>query len=378
MASASVSGQPDVSLEFIADLNISTGAEFFDLPDQPVSRDPASSQQTSSLQDRLRRKSSGEFGGISGIAYDSESKLLYALSDSSKPTIFVLSLEIAERAIRIAPKDVLRLSDAAGAPIPLWTLDPEGIALSEKGNFLISSEGYAQRTPFVDPGIFRFGLSGRSLGSLTIPESYLPKRDGEQTMGVRPNQGFESLSLSPSGKELYVATEGPLVQDDEQCGEAVGCSVRLLHYRMSADSDQLVAEYAYQKDPPEAPSDFGNVRPILGLTEILAIGERKLLTLERGFARAEDGRRRQIIRVYEVEIPADSQHSERPLDKRLVLDLDSIVGQLSPGYRRLDNFEGMCLGPNLDNGNRTILMVSDNNYSERQRTSFLAFQLMEH
>ena len=65
------------------------------------------------------------------------------------------------------------------------------------------------------------------------------------------------------------------------------------------------------------------------------------------------------------------------MEKSLVLDLSSIVGEFGEGYQKLDNYEGMCFGPVLEDGSQTVLMISDDNYSERQRTSLLAFRLVE-
>jgi len=41
----------------------------------------------------------------------------------------------------------------------------------------------------------------------------------------------------------------------------------------------------------------------------------------------------------------------------------------------LDNFEGLVLGPPLPDGSRTLLVVSDDNFGERQHTAFLLFRL---
>ncbi|MDX2939877.1 esterase-like activity of phytase family protein [Streptomyces ipomoeae] len=41
--------------------------------------------------------------------------------------------------------------------------------------------------------------------------------------------------------------------------------------------------------------------------------------------------------------------------------------------RRVDNVEGITLGPRLPDGRRTVLLVSDDNFSAVQTTQFLAF-----
>jgi hypothetical protein len=45
------------------------------------------------------------------------------------------------------------------------------------------------------------------------------------------------------------------------------------------------------------------------------------------------------------------------------------------GISRVDNLEGMAFGPDLPNGNRSLVLVSDDNFSPIQVTQFLAFEL---
>lgn len=41
----------------------------------------------------------------------------------------------------------------------------------------------------------------------------------------------------------------------------------------------------------------------------------------------------------------------------------------------LDNIEGLTLGPWLPDGQRSLILVSDNNFNSLQRTQILAFKL---
>jgi hypothetical protein len=57
-----------------------------------------------------------------------------------------------------------------------------------------------------------------------------------------------------------------------------------------------------------------------------------------------------------------------------LLDLSNVAG-LSPQLAEtLDNFEGMAFGPRLDGG-PTLILVSDDNFSTIQRTTFLLFSI---
>lgn len=358
----------ELSLEFLADFNAPSGIAFAQLADPAALLETSEPGQAPTTRaESQQRKVDGDFGGISALAYDPSSSLLYALSDSTNLRIFVLSIEISGPSLRVAPETVLPLVDAAGVAIPVWTLDPEGLAITSGGEILVASEGYANRDPRVDPGIFRFGRDGRLLGNLPIPPHYLPRG----ATGVLANLGLESLSVSPDGGSLLAATERNLAQDEHECGAADGCLVRILRYRQGAGGWQPVDEYFYRTDPSIVSS--------LGLAELLWLREGAVLTLERGFERLEDGSTLQKVRIYQIELPNRLSESERqaPLAKRLVLDLDSVQDRFSEGFQRLDNYEGMAFGPQLPNGDRTLLVVSDDNYSNQQRTSLLAFRLRE-
>jgi glycerophosphoryl diester phosphodiesterase len=55
-----------------------------------------------------------------------------------------------------------------------------------------------------------------------------------------------------------------------------------------------------------------------------------------------------------------------PAQKTLLLDLTSLDIPI-------DNIEGITFGQNLPNGQRSLILVSDNNFSPTQFTQFLAF-----
>jgi hypothetical protein len=62
--------------------------------------------------------------------------------------------------------------------------------------------------------------------------------------------------------------------------------------------------------------------------------------------------------------------TEQAVTKELLLDLDA------PGIA-LDNMEGMAFGPDLADGRRTLVLVSDNNFAPAQFTQFLLFAFSE-
>ena len=58
----------------------------------------------------------------------------------------------------------------------------------------------------------------------------------------------------------------------------------------------------------------------------------------------------------------------RSIRKKLVLDLATL------GIK-LDNLEGMAIGPRLADGSQSLILVSDDNFSDNQFTQFLLFRL---
>jgi hypothetical protein len=58
----------------------------------------------------------------------------------------------------------------------------------------------------------------------------------------------------------------------------------------------------------------------------------------------------------------------RSIRKKLVLDLATL------GIK-LDNLEGMTIGPRLADSSQSLILVSDDNFSNNQFTQFLVFRL---
>ena len=59
----------------------------------------------------------------------------------------------------------------------------------------------------------------------------------------------------------------------------------------------------------------------------------------------------------------------RPVRKRLVADLSDV------GLSTVDNIEGITWGPRLRSGERTLLLVSDDNFSATQVTQVVALAI---
>src|SRR5690606_1595123 len=212
---------------------------------------------------------------------------------------------------------------------------------------------------------------GLVTGALTLPDAYLPATE-PGPRGTRSNLAFEGLSLSPSGRWLTAIVESALYQDGEVPSFERGARVRLLRWDLAAGA--APEEFFYPVEPMPRPATGTPTGGNNGVSELLALDDRRLLVLERAYVPVAEGRGRNTIRLFETwlpEGPAPPGAAPRPLDKRLVIDLDDIVPALEPGYRSLDNVEGMTRGPDLPPGQPSLLLVTDDNFRDEQRTTFL-------
>ncbi len=322
-----------------------------------------------------------EVGGLSGITYDAARGVFYAIADDRSQIdaarFYTLSIDIADGTLGagdVAFTDVTTLLGANGQPFPALSLDPEGIALTDRGLF-ISSEGDANAG--VAPFVNLFSLQGQQLATLPVDAKFLPGANH----GIRNNLAFESLTVTPDQRTLYTATENALFQDGPAATLQSGSASRIIRYDLV--SGQPVAEYVYVTDavetPPVPPDGFANN----GVVDMLAIdNDGTFLAMERGFSTGVGN----FIRIYEVRtqgatdvsgtaaIPTTIEDGElvvnvdAPVQKELLFDLADLGIPL-------DNVEGISFGPRLPDGRQSIILVSDNNFAGTQFTQFLAFAI---
>lgn len=326
-------------------------------------------------------------GGLSAITYDEITGNWFALSDARvRSRFYELSVHYDGDVLEVTPVRVIHFRTPAGRAFAESVLDPEGLAETPWGTLLVSTESDERRRPVEQPKLLEFDASGGFVRTIAIPEKFLV-RGSPPRRGVRHNLGLESLTLTPDGSRLFVAGEAALLQDGPEVSfdEPVFC--RILEYELSGREFRPTAEYAYPLGPVARPEGLEDVEVDSGLVELIALSSSKLLSLERDFIRERGGASRSVnrSRVFIVDVGSASDVTSvaslrepagwTPARKGLLLDFDDVVSQLSPGFQRLDNFEAMGLGPRLPGGGRSLLVVSDDNFSDRQRSAFLLFSL---
>jgi len=250
--------------------------------------------------------------------------------------------------------------------------DPEGIAFdSGRQRLYWSSEG--ERRPggpygavLADPWVRTAGLDGSYLGRFALPPGLAMSA---QRTGPRRNTTLEGLTVTADGRWLFTAIEGPGYDDGALPDRHHGALTRVTAYRLDAGVDP-VAQYAYPLDP--AP-EHGEPADSNGLTDLVALSDTGFLVIERAFSASP------TVRLYRAEIgeatdvlglPALAGAAVTPMTKTLLADLST-----TPGLEPLDNIEGITLGPRLPDGRQTVVLVSDDNFSPRQVTQFLAFAM---
>lgn len=340
-------------------------------------------------------------GGISAIAYDIPRARLYALSDNrDRPRFYTLTaagLSTPTPALTI--ESVTYLKDNQGKPYAPGELDPEGMALTPIGTLLIASEGSFART--VAPAIGEYDLTTGQLQTVLplpvryipdsvlnadisepdVPESISPQSKALQAQGVQENLGFESLTINVSSGtggvyepyRLFVATEGPLLQDLDFAPD-IPYKDRLLHYTIDPYQTTIVSEHLYEMDL--APT--GAVLHGLSEIELLDQGGH-FLALERsygfeGFAiklyQLASGGATDISAIASLRSENSSGNGISPIRKQLTLDLASLP-------LPLQNYEAMAFGPTAPNRSKTLLIMSDDNFDIDQETRLLVFQLTQ-
>lgn len=328
-------------------------------------------------------------GGLSGISYDPATKTFWAVSDDSSyrggpPRAYQLKIDLtSDGQIEATVVSTLTLRDTNGRPFAV--ADCEGIAATGRGGVWITSEGRAGKKGAL-PFIKLFSLkNGATLRTLPVPAVYLPTDaagtitplgDVTQVAGVLNNKSLESCALTPDLRTLFTGSETSLLQEKAPGESDGGASLlNITQVRISAletKTGRLLGQRLYQSD---AGCLFGSISELVSLDN-----EGSLYVLERRVIRLQDGTGSCGIRIYRVSFfeknatdlrktPAVRKFNVQPLTKTLVYD------SKKAGIDDLDNLEGMGLFP-LPNGRKGLIAVSDDNFSKRQETQILVYEIL--
>lgn len=307
-------------------------------------------------------------GGLSGIDYDPTTGRYIAISDDQvNARFYSLDLNLTSTAFTgVSFTGVTTLKGPNGAPYAANTIDPEAIRFSSPNTVVYTSEGFANSG--VAPFVREANINGTFTRDFTIPAYYNPALGS----GIRNNLAFESVTLG-SGGSVVTATENALVQDGPAASFGVGSPSRILQFSTSSTSP--IAEYVYQNDPVAVAPGAGAFS-VNGLVELLSLGGTQYLALERSFTAGAPGTG-YSIKLYGIDtalasnvlgLPSIPATGLTPVSKTLLFDLGTLGVPL-------DNIEGMTFGEALETGQRSLVLVADDNFAATQTQQFLAFSV---
>ena len=226
-----------------------------------------------------------------------------------------------------------------------------------------------------------FDASSPEWASLPLPESF---------RRCRFNRALESLALSPDGRILWTANEGPLPEDGPEPTAERGAKIRIYALPVSGllpdQNDSRSAPASSTQAPSASPTEpafrfyelnaaAGGKMPHLpapfnGLAELCALPDGRLLALERTYGlrtRSPDDPRASLIAIsiYLVDPPSSAARTaaaERPTVLAKTLLWRGLTGRA--------NYEGMTLGPELADGSRALILVSDGDVTRKGSFAF--------
>jgi len=275
--------------------------------------------------------------GLSGITYASGNQYYVVEDSGALMHPLTISLNTATGAITSA---------SFASAVTLAGTDLEGIAYDHAGaSVYVSDETGAM--------IREYSFSGTSLSTVSVPTVFA---------SYRTNFSLESLTMRSGGREMWTANEEALfnagtgVDDGSLSSTSTGSIVRLQRFTRSSVSNPWNADgqWAYQTDPHTGPPFIGSGERS-GMSDLTVLPNGKLLVLEREFGGFIPNFR---SRIYEVELTGATEVSSIMSLSGATYDLTT-KSLLWQGDFALDNFEGLTLGPQLDNGSFSLLMISD-------------------
>lgn len=328
-------------------------------------------------------------GGFSGIDYRADNNSYYIMCDDASALqpvrYYTATLDFNQTSfssVTFTGVTTLKRPDGTNFPSaatdPYNGVDPEGIRYdAAKKQIIWSNEGVRNvaLTPavLINPFLRTATPEGAYVAEFALPPLF---RVQATENGTRSNGSFEGMSITPDGRYLFTAQEEPVYEDGPRAAAGLaGAVIRLVKY--DKETRQPVAQYAYKLDAVHAAPVPANQFQLNGVVEVLALSDTKLLAMERSFAVGATPD--YVVKIYEIDLAAATDVSTQtslvnatytPVTKRLVLDV------ATTGIKRVDNLEGMTLGPKLANGHSSLVIVADDNFGATQISQFLAFEVM--
>lgn len=310
-------------------------------------------------------------GGLSGIDYYNGIYYL-ASDDTSIPRFYEATIELNETSIsNITINNVIRIQDS------LRHFDLESIRYDEKTNQLIlTSEGHINTGK--DPFVFSSDVFGKIEKHFNIPSAFSSITE----KGPRHNGTLEGLCKAVDGIGYWIAMELP-IEADGPIPELTETKSPVRITYLDAITNAPKKQFAYYLDPI-AKKPLGDFA-VNGLTDILEYDKGKFLIIERSFSSGL-GNQGNTVKIF----AADASGATNTLALSSLLENDYITASKNllfdfEDYREMltnnsiDNIEGITFGPILPNGNKSLIMVADNNFNKlgAQLNQFILLEILD-
>lgn len=293
-------------------------------------------------------------GNYSGISHVREN--LYAIVDDKDPVdgFKLLSLDIDRENGKIlnaslSEPDGMKERRAKGENTKR---DCEGVAYFPEKNTVFVSGEEEQR-------ILEYTIEGRLTGrELAIPSIM-------QRNKIVSNLGFEALTYNDEQKRFWTTTESTLPADGKQSSPHNPLIHNRLRFVSFDNTLKHVESYVYQMDLLKAKNK--SATSLYGVPSLLALDDGRIIVMEREgcFPKQQYGSwvriklyivNPKLSEPVSLDTPMARVGDDSVMSKELICEF---VTRLRLGSMNLSNYEGMCLGPKLNDGRQTLILIAD-------------------
>lgn len=286
---------------------------------------PASGLRATPRSATLLNIDPGEYSGITWLGGNQ-----YAVVDDNLKGGGILRFSIpidADGNVGTVLRQIAPGTEAAGGQ----EQDTEGIAFVPSENRLyVSSEKHQE--------IRGYDLNGNDAGSaLAVPQDM---------KGIVDNLGFEALTYNDTTGLFWTTTEAPLKKDT--------FLPRLLRLQSFDREGKPAGRYFYQTGEP-ARTGKNATAYVFGIPALAALDDGRLLVLEREVYVPQGG----LLDKLQGSFTDTHIYVVDPVHDTAGLLRKSLLCSFTTSALNLANFEGMCLGPVLPDGRRTLVLIAD-------------------
>ena len=287
----------------------------------------------------ISRPDVAESANLSAIAWVSNSTYI-AITDW-KSIIWELCLPHDPKTGKLLSCDMKRICS------PELTVDVEGLAIDPlDGSVWLADERAAVIRQH------RLATGKALAGKVNVPESL---------KGFYRDSGFESLTIGRDGLSMWMSAEEALKSDGPRANRKHGTDIRLTKFRRASAKDvwTMDGQWVYSADSIAGGPWYNEKKRDLsrsGISEMCLLDDGTVLVLEREFSVVLIPRLR--CRIYETDMSSAKNVIGR---KNLsgLKDSEKVKKRLLYETTGFSMYEGMCLGPVLQDGSRMLVLVSD-------------------